>query len=86
MSSWEEKTKEETRKEMSYWLFIIGLITSLIGYIVYDFHINRYLITQTGREILRGSEYPYQLGGLLLIIAGIVVSVIGIGKKFYSRA
>ena len=40
---------------------IIGIIVSLIGYIVYDFHINTYRTTQTGREVLLLSEYPYQL-------------------------
>ena len=86
MASREEKIKEGTGKERASWYFlIIGLIVSLIGYVFYDFHINTYYITQTGRKILQESEYPYQLGGLLLIIGGIVAISIGLGKKVYSR-
>lgn len=73
-------------KERDNWLIpIIGIIVSLIGYIFYDFHINRYLTTQTGRKVLLSSEYPYQLLGLLLIIIGIIIISIGIIKKIYSR-
>ena len=86
MASREEKIKEGTGKERASWYFlIIGLIVSLIGYIVYDFHINYYQITQTGRKILLRSEYPYQFVGLVLIIAGIVSISIGVIKKVYSR-
>ncbi len=85
MASREEKINEGTIKDRASWFFIIGLIVSLIGYIVYDYHINTYKITQTGRRILLYSEYPYQLGGLLLIIGGIVAILIGLGKKGYSR-
>jgi len=82
----EEKINEETGTERSSWfIFIIGIIFSLIGYIVYDFHINYYSTTQTGRKILLQSEYPYQFGGFFLIIIGIVVILIGIVKKIYSR-
>ena len=85
MASREEKIKEGTGKERASWYFlIIGLIVSLIGYVFYDFHINRYLITQ-GRKVLLNSEYPYQFGGFFLIIVGIVGISIGIGKKVYSR-
>ena len=81
----EEKIKEEPGKERASWfIFITGIIVSLIGYIVYDFHIN-YYITQTGRKILQRSEYPYQFVGLVLIIVGIVSISIGIIKKVYSR-
>ena len=81
----EEKNKEGPIKERASWFFICGLIVSLIGYIVYDFHVNSYYITQTGREILLNSEYPYQFVGLLLIIFGIVSISIGLGTKIYSR-
>lgn len=86
MASQEEKIKEGTGKERAGWsFFIVGLIVSLIGYIFYDFHINYYHITQTGRKILLRSEYPYQFVGLVLIIVGIVIISIGIIKKVYSR-
>jgi len=82
----EEKIKEGTGKERAGWIFFaIGLIVSLIGYIFYDFHINHYLVTQTGRKVLLRSEYPYQFVGLFLIIIGIVIILIWIGKKVYSR-
>jgi hypothetical protein len=82
----EEEIKEGTGKERAGWsFFIIGIIVSLVGYVVYDFHINRYYVTQAGRKVLRSSEYPYQFFGLFLIIIGIVVILIGIGKKVYSR-
>ena len=82
----EDKINKGRVKDRDKWLIpIIGIIVSLIGYIVYDFHINRYLTTQTGREVLLSSEYPYQLLGLLLIIIGIVIILLGIGKKVYSR-
>ena len=79
----EEKIKEGNGR--AGWFFIIGLIVSLIGYFIYDFHLNTYKITQTGRRILRGSEYPYQFVGLVLIVVGIVSISIGIIKKAYSR-
>ena len=86
MTSREEKIKEGTGKERAGWsFFIIGLVVSLIGYVFYDFHINHYLVTQTGRKVLLRSEYPYQFVGLFLIIIGIVIISIGIGKKVYSR-
>ena len=82
----EEKIEAETRKKRAGWsFFIIGIIVSLIGYVFYDFHINHYLVTQTGRKVLLRSEYPYQFVGLFLIIIGIVIILIGIGKKVYSR-
>ena len=85
MVSPKEEIIEGTGKKKDSWLIpVIGIIVSLIGYIVYDFHINTYLTTQTGREVLLRSEYPYQLLGLLLIIFGIVIISIGIGKKIYS--
>jgi len=60
MASREEKIEEETRKKRAGWsFFIIGIIVTLIGYVFYDFHINHYLITQTGRKILLRSEYPF---------------------------
>lgn len=86
MASREEKIKEGTGKERAGWsFFVIGLIVSLIGYVFYDFHINHYLVTQTGRKVLLSSEYPYQFVGLFLIIVGIVIILIWIGKKVYSR-
>ena len=86
MTSREEKIIEETGKEQASWyLLIVGLIVSLIGYIMYDFHVNTYKISQTGRKILLRSEYPYQLVGLFLFIVGIVSVSIGIVKKVYSR-
>ena len=72
-------------KERSSWIFfVIGLVVGLIGYVFYDFHINHYLVTQ-GRKVLLSSEYPYQLFGLLLIVIGIIIILIGIAKKVYSR-
>lgn len=74
-----------TGKERADWgFFVIGLVVSLIGYVFYDFHINTY-ITQTGTKVLLRSEYPYQFVGLFLIVIGIVIILIGIGKKVYSR-
>ena len=82
----EDRINKETVKERHNWSIpIIGIIVILIGYIVYDFHINRYLTTQTARKVLVSSEYPYQLLGLLVIIIGIVIILLGIGKKVYSR-
>jgi len=82
----EEKIEEGTRKKRAGWsFFIIGIIVSLIGYVFYDFHINYYRVTQTGRKVLLRSEYPYQFVGLFLIVIGIVIILIGIGKKVYSR-
>ena len=86
MESPEDMVNEGIGKERASWFFpLVGLVVSLIGYVVYDFHINRYLITQTGRKVLLNSEYPYQLLGLSLIIVGIVIISIGIIKKIYSR-
>jgi len=86
MASREEKIKEGIGKERVSWYFlVIGVIVSLIGYIFFDFHINTYYITHTGRKILLYSEYPYQFVGLVLIIVGIVSISIGIIKKVYSR-
>ena len=86
MVSREEKIKEGTGKERAGWIFFtIGLIVSLIGYVFYDFHINYYRVTGTGRKVLLRSEYPHQFVGLFLVIIGIVIILIGIGKKVYSR-
>ena len=85
MASREEKVNEGTGKDRASWFFFIGPIVSLIGYIFFDFHINTYHITQTGRRILLSSEYPYQFVGLVLIIVGIVSISIGIIKIVYSR-
>ena len=86
MASQEEKIKEESGQERDSWfILIIGIVVSLIGYIVYDFHINRYMTLLTGREVLLSSEYPYQFIGILLIIIGIVIISIGIAKKIFSR-
>ena len=81
----EEKILEEPKKDRTGWFFFIGLIVSLIGYVVYDYHINTYKITQTGRKILLGSEYPLQVVGLVLIIVGLVGISIGIIKIVNSR-
>lgn len=82
----EEEINEGTGKEGAGWIFfIIGIIVGLIGYVVYDFHINRYYVTKAGRKVLLSSEYPYQFVGLFLIIIGIIIILIGIGKKVYSR-
>lgn len=86
MASREEKIEEGTRKKRAGWsFFIIGIIVSLIGYVFYDFHINYYRVTGTGRKVLLRSEYPYQSVGLFLVIVGIVIISIGIVKKVYSR-
>jgi len=86
MASREEEIKEGMgRKRVSWSFVIIGIIVSLIGYVFYDFHINHYLITQTGRKVLLRSEYPFQLFGLFLVIVGIIIISIGIVKKVYSR-
>lgn len=81
----EEEMSKEPGKERTLWFIFIGLIVSLIGYVVYDYHINTYKITQTGRRILLGSEYPYQFVGLVLIIIGIIGLSIGIIKIVNSR-
>ena len=83
--SQEEKINEEPGKERTGWFIFIGLIISLIGYFIYDYHINTYKITQTGRRILLGSDYPFQVVGLVLIIIGIIGVSIGIIKIVYSR-
>ncbi|MCJ7616749.1 MAG: hypothetical protein MUO43_09465 [Desulfobacterales bacterium] len=71
--------------ERSVWIFFaVGIIICAIGYFFYDFHINYYIFNM-GRKVFTHSEYPYQLGGLFLIIAGIVILVIGIVKKAFSR-
>ena len=80
-----EKINKGIQEDRTVWFFFIGLVVSLIGYIVYDYHINTYKITQTGRRILLGSEYPYQFVGLVLIIVGIIGISIGIIKIVYSR-
>jgi 4-amino-4-deoxy-L-arabinose transferase-like glycosyltransferase len=83
----EESIKKGSGMERPVWIFFaVGIIIVAIGYFFYDFHINYYIITTTGRKVLTHSEYPYQLGGLFLIIAGIVILAVGIGKKVFSRA
>ena len=84
MASHEEIKEEIGTERQSWFIPILGIIVSLIGYVVYDFHINHYL-TQTGRKVLLTSEYPYQFLGLLLIITGRVIISIGISKKIFSR-
>jgi len=81
----EERIFEEPKKDRTGWFFIIGLIVSLIGYIIYDFHINTYKITQTGRKILLGSDYPYQFIGLVVIVVGLISISIAVIKIVYSR-
>ncbi len=81
----EERIFEEPKKDRTGWFFIIGLIVSLIGYIIYDFHINTYKITQTGRRILLGSDYPYQFIGLVVIVVGLIGISIAVIKIVYSR-
>ena len=86
MTSREEEIKQGLAKRSVSWsFFIIGVIVSLIGYIFYDFHINHYLVTQTGRKVFLRSEYPFQFVGLFLVIVGIVIFSIGVVKKVYSR-
>ena len=81
----EEKIFEEPKKDRTGWFFFIGLIVGLIGYVVYDYHINTYKINQMGRKILLRSEYPLQFVGLVLIIFGLVGISIGIIKIVNSR-
>ena len=81
----EERILEEPKKDRTGWFLFIGLVVSLIGYVIYDYHINTYKITQTGRRILLGSEYPYQFGGLVLIIFGLIIISIGILMILNSR-
>jgi hypothetical protein len=82
----EESIKKGSGIERSVWIFFaVGIIIVAIGYFFYDFHINYYIITSTGRKVLYNSEYPYQLGGLLLIITGIIILAVGILKKAFSR-
>lgn len=85
MATREEESKEGKEKErMSWGIVILGIIVSLIGYVVYDFHINYYRVTGTGRKVFLYSEYPYQFVGLVVIIVGIIIISIGIAKKVYS--
>ena len=85
MASREEEIEEGIGKERISWgFFIIGIIVSLIGYVVYDFHINHYRVTGTGRKVFLYSEYPFQFVGLFVVIVGIVIISIGIVKKVYS--
>ena len=82
----EESIKQGSGMKRSIWIFFaVGIIISAIGYFFYDFHINYYIITSTGRKVLTHSEYPYQLGGLFVIITGIVILAVGILKKAFSR-
>lgn len=81
----EEKIIKEPKNDRTGWFLFIGLVVSLIGYVVYDYHINTYKITQTGRRILLGSEYPYQFGGLALIVFGLIIISIGILMILNSR-
>ncbi len=86
MVSREEEIKEGIgKKRVSWGFFILGIIISLIGYVVYDFHINHYYVTGTGRKVLLYSEYPFQSVGLVVVIVGIVIISIWIVKKVYSR-
>ena len=81
----EENLKKGSGIERPVWIFFaVGIIICAIGYFFYDFHINYYLIN-LGRKVLTHSEYPYQLGGLFLIITGIVILAVGILKKAFSR-
>ena len=81
----EERILEEPKKDRTGWFLFIGLVVSLIGYVIYDYHINTYKITQTGRRILLGTEYPYQSSGLVLIVFGLIVISIGIMLMLRSR-
>ena len=81
----EETILEEPKKDKTGWFLFIGLVISLIGYVVYDYHINTYKITQTGRRILLSTEYPYQFGGLLLIVFGLIVISTGAMLILRSR-
>jgi len=81
----EERILEEPKKDRTGWFLFIGLVVSLIGYVIYDYHINTYKITQTGRRILLGTEYPYQSSGLVLIFFGLIVISIGIMLMLRSR-
>lgn len=85
MGSHEQEIEKGTEKKRDWGFFVIGIIVSLIGYVVYDFHINYYRVTETGRKVLFRSEYPYQFIGLFIIIVGIVIISIEIVKKVYSR-
>lgn len=86
IASREDEIKKDMGKKRSGWgFFIIGIVVGLIGYVVYDFHINYYSVTATEGKVLFRSEYPYQFIGLVVIIIGIVVFSIGILKKVYSR-
>ena len=69
----------------NWFIPIIGIAVSIIGYVVYDIHVNTYLTTQTGNKVLLDTEYPYQILGILVIIFGIIIILIGLGKKIYSR-
>jgi hypothetical protein len=86
MAAPEEEFREGLGKKRVGWgFFILGIIVSLIGFVIYDFHINYYRLTQTGREVLIRSEYPYQSIGLVVIIIGIAIISIWIIMKIYSR-
>jgi hypothetical protein len=85
MESREEESERGIEKERMSWGFVvIGIIVGLIGYVVYDFHINYYRVTGTGRKVFLYSEYPYQFVGLIVIIVGIIIISIGIVKKVHS--
>ena len=79
----EEDINKKTSKDTSWIFFVVGVIVGAIGYFFYDFHIN-YYITQTGKVIR--SEYPYQLIGLVLIIAGVCVILVGLIKRLNLRS
>jgi hypothetical protein len=81
----EEEIRGTGKNRLSWGFFVIGIAVVVIGYVVYDVHINHYSITQTGRKVLVWSEYPLQPVGLFVIIIGIVIISIGIIKKLYSR-
>ena len=81
----EEEIRGTGKNRLNWGFFVIGIAVTLIGYVVYDVHINHYRLTQTGKKVLIWSEYPLQTVGLCVIIIGIVIILIGIIKKVYSR-
>jgi uncharacterized membrane-anchored protein YitT (DUF2179 family) len=81
----EQITERKEKKKVGWGFFILGIIISIIGYVVYDFHINHYVVTQTGKKVLLRSEYPFQSIGLLVAIAGIIIISIVLIRKVISR-
>ena len=80
----QEKIKEVSKKKRSGWISTaVGFILAIMGYALYIWKVDYYRLTALGQEVFLRSEYPYQLGGILAIIAGIALTAIGFVENIY---